>query len=86
MPSPLHSSDYQLFRNMLIKARESAGMTQLQVAERLGKMQSFVSKYERGERRLDFTEFIEIVAVLKIDVHAFINAYQSSTTNLHKRR
>lgn len=85
MPSPLHSPHYQVFRDLLIEARESAGMTQVQVAELLQKPQSFVSKYERGERRLDFTEFIEIAAALEIDVHAFISAYQSST-NINKRR
>ncbi len=77
MPSSLHSHHYQVFRNLLIEAREGVGMTQVQVAELLGKPQSFVSKYERGERRLDFTEFIDIAATLKIDVHAFISAYHS---------
>lgn len=85
MSSSLHSSHYQIFRRLLIEARESAGLTQVQVAEALRKPQSFVSKYERGERRLDFTEFIEIAAILGIDVHAFIKAYRSST-NITKRR
>lgn len=78
MPSPLHGYRYQIFRKLLIEARENSGMTQVQVAELLSKPQSFVSKYERGERRLDFTEFIEIAAALKIDVHAFIDEYRSS--------
>lgn len=85
MPSPLHSPHYQVFRDLLIEARESAGMTQVQVAALLRKPQSFVSKYERGERRIDFTEFIEIAAALEIDVNAFINAYRSSI-NIAKRR
>jgi transcriptional regulator with XRE-family HTH domain len=78
MPSPLHGYRYQIFRKLLIEARENAGMTQVQVAELLSKPQSFVSKYERGERRLDFSEFIEIAAALEIDVHAFIDEYRSS--------
>ncbi len=83
MPSPLHSHHYQVFRDLLIEARESAGMTQVQVAALLRKPQSFVSKYERGERRIDFTEFIEIATALEIDVHTFISTYRSSIT---KRR
>lgn len=84
MPSPLHGYRYQLFRKLLIEARENVGMTQVQVAELLRKPQSFVSKYERGERRLDFTEFIEIAGTLEIDAHAFIEEYQSSL-NISKR-
>jgi transcriptional regulator with XRE-family HTH domain len=58
-------------------------MTQVQIAELIQKPQSFVSKYERGERRLDFTEFIEIAAALEIDIHAFIDEYKS-TLNISK--
>ncbi len=79
MSSSLHSNHYQIFRSLLIEARESAGLTQVQVAELLEKPQSFVSKYERGERRLDFTEFLEISVHLKIDVHTFIKKYRSKT-------
>lgn len=84
MPSPLHGYRYQIFRKLLIEARENEGLTQVQVAELLQRPQSFVSKYERGERRLDFTELVEIAAALKIDVHAFIDEYQSSL-NITKR-
>lgn len=76
MPSSLHSQSYQVFRSLLISSREAAGLTQVQVAERLGKPQSFVSKYERGERRLDFSEFVELADVLGIDVVAFTNTYR----------
>jgi transcriptional regulator with XRE-family HTH domain len=77
MPSSLHSAHYQVFRDLLIEARERAGLTQVQVAELLDKPQSFVSKYERGERRLDFTEFMEIASYLNIDVQKFIKAYKT---------
>lgn len=80
MPSQLHGYRYQVFRNLLVKAREDAEMTQVQIAKLLRKPQSFVSKYERGERRLDFTEFIEIAAVLKIDINSFLDEYRSATS------
>lgn len=76
MPNSLHSSRYQAFRALLIAAREAAGMTQVEVAERLGKPQSFVSKYERGERRLDFTEFLELSDLLGVDLAEFANEYR----------
>jgi transcriptional regulator with XRE-family HTH domain len=57
-------------------------VTQVQVAERWGKPQSFISKYERGERRLDLTEFIELADVLGIDAVDFINRYQSAITQI----
>ncbi|OGS96898.1 MAG: hypothetical protein A3H31_06430 [Gallionellales bacterium RIFCSPLOWO2_02_FULL_57_47] len=80
MPSSLHSYYYQIFRSLLVSAREKSGLTQVQIAERLGKPQSFISKYERGERRLDFPEFIELANVLGIDVIDFVGCYQSAIT------
>ncbi len=84
MPSSLHSHQYQIFRSLLIAAREASGLTQVQIAERLGKPQSFISKYERGERRLDFSEFMELADVLLIDTSAFIDAYRSTLTVITK--
>lgn len=80
MPSSLHRYQYQIFRALLIDAREQSGLTQAQVAERLEKPQSYISKYERGERRLDFSEFMELADILNIDVAAFVSAYQSALT------
>lgn len=54
-------------RQALLEARRKKGLTQVEVADRLGKPQSFVSKYESGERRLDVIEFIQVCKALKID-------------------
>ena len=78
MPNPIHDPKYQVFRQMLLDARKEKGLQQVEVAERLGKTQSFVSKYERGERRLDFCEFIEVAAALEIDVVEFIARYRAA--------
>ena len=51
---------YERLRDLLIEARENAALSQAQLAELLGKPQSFVSKYERGERRIDVEEFLQI--------------------------
>lgn len=59
-----------------MQARIDAGLTQVQVADKLGKPQSFVSKYERGERRIDFTEFLEIADALGLELGNFLKAYE----------
>jgi transcriptional regulator with XRE-family HTH domain len=55
------------FQKALADARERAGLTQAQLASRLGRPQSFVSKFENGERRLDVVEFLDVARALKID-------------------
>lgn len=82
MSSSLHTRRYQVFRELLVDARHQAHLRQSDLAEQLGKPQSFVSKFERGERRLDFTEFMGIAEVLGLDVQKFIALYnQRLTTN-----
>lgn len=74
MAKSLHTPEYDRFRNLLIKARESRALTQSEVATRLNKPQSFVAKYERGERRLDVVELIEVCSALEIDPHEVLTA------------
>ncbi|KAE9783776.1 helix-turn-helix domain-containing protein, partial [Escherichia coli] len=50
---------YEAVRRVLRKVRREAGLTQVQLAEKLGKGQSYVSKVERGEQYLDVLEFVE---------------------------
>jgi len=57
----------QQLRRLLIEAREAADLTQTELANRLGHTQSFVSNYERGQRRLDVPEFILICRALGLD-------------------
>lgn len=51
----------------MAEARDRAGLTQEKLAKRLGKLQSFVAKYEGGERRLDIVEFLWIVRTIGAD-------------------
>lgn len=67
MPTPLNSPVYARLRALLIEAREQAGLTQAEVAQRLHRVQSFVSKYELGERRLDVVDFMAVCDCLGID-------------------
>jgi transcriptional regulator with XRE-family HTH domain len=63
----LRSAEHAKFRAVLIEAREKAGLTQEQLAKRLGRPQSFVAKYEGGERRLDMVEFLWVTKAMKVD-------------------
>lgn len=60
MSKSIHSSEYKTVIKKLREAREAAGLTQAEAAEKLGKPQSYISKIERGERRLDIVETLEI--------------------------
>lgn len=63
----IYSKEYDVLLSLLTKARIESGLTQQQVAGKLKKPQSFVSKYEAGERRLDIIEFLKICSILKAD-------------------
>jgi transcriptional regulator with XRE-family HTH domain len=59
--------EYKHVGAALAAARNRAGLTQAQLARLLRKPQSFVSNYERGQRRIDVLELLRIVEVLKGD-------------------
>jgi ribosome-binding protein aMBF1 (putative translation factor) len=58
---------HKKLRDLLINSRKHAELTQAELATRLKRPQSFVSKYERGERRLDVVEFGEVARALGIN-------------------
>ena len=72
MQKSTHTKQYRVFLDWLVEARKDAGFTQQQVADKLGRPQSFVAKYEGGERRLDMVEFVKIAKILKADPHEAI--------------
>jgi len=64
MPGSLGTPRYNALMVKLVELRKQSGMTQSQLAKRLGKPQSFIAKYEGGERRLDVIEFVDVVKAL----------------------
>lgn len=73
MDKSLFSKEYRVFLGHLRKARAEAGLTQAGLAERLGETQSFISKVERGERRLDVVELRAFCRALKLAFPTFVN-------------
>ena len=72
--------DYKVVGSRLAAARKQSGITQQELARRLRKPQSFVSDYERGQRRVDLIEFLLIVAALKADAHKVFAEIVSART------
>jgi transcriptional regulator with XRE-family HTH domain len=75
VPRSFHSREYDSFRGLLVEARKKAGLSQAQLATRLSRPQSFVSKFERGERRLDVVKFKTIAEALDIDALRFLRRF-----------
>ena len=68
----MRSEAEKRFREHLVSARKKADLTQAELSSRLSRPQSFVSKYERGERRLDVIEFHEVACALGINPVQFL--------------
>ena len=64
MKNPTTGKRYEILRALLIEARKAAGLTQVDVADRLGRTQAYVSRYENGSRRLDVIEFFEVAEAI----------------------
>jgi len=69
----IHSHKNKMLLEWLAAKRLLHGKTQQQLSEALNRPQSFVSKYENGERRLDLIETIELCKALNADPHELIN-------------
>lgn len=63
---------------MLVEARKKSGLSQQEVADRLGRPQTYVSKCELGTRRMDVIEFLEIAQVIGFDPIAFLRRLRST--------
>lgn len=72
MPASVFTAAYGEFLKALREARTQTGVRQVDLAARVGKPQSFISKVEKGERRLDVVELIAILRALKVTPADFI--------------
>ncbi len=76
MQKTLTSKRHRALIEWLIEARENAGMTQADVAERLGEYQSFMARLEGGQRRVDVAEFLLLAETLGFDAKQMLEKLQ----------
>lgn len=84
MGRTLRSAGHVALMAALKQARLDAGLTQTELAERLKRPQSFVAKYENGERKVEVVEFVQIVQAIGCDacqIIAFVSAAESSVAS-----
>ena len=75
-----HTAAYRRLLDLLVAARKQAGVTQQDLAAHLGRPQSFVSKIELGERRLDVIEFLEVCRAISADPQELLRKVELDST------
>jgi transcriptional regulator with XRE-family HTH domain len=75
----LRSKRYKALIGLLVARRQAAGMTQSDLAARLGKSQSFVARLESGQRRITVVEFMMLAKILRFDPYKVISTSEKQT-------
>jgi transcriptional regulator with XRE-family HTH domain len=78
MEKSIHSARYAVFLRVLRETRQRAGLTQVQLAKKIGETQTFVSKCERGERRVDVVELRVFCQAFGVSFKVFIASLEQS--------
>ena len=86
MQKSLKSPEYARLIEMLVAVRHDAGVQQQKLAAKLGKPQSFIAKYEGGERRIDLIEFIAIARALGADPMKLFRDFVTGKSGPKSRR
>lgn len=77
MPKTIFSAGQEKLQHLLKSTRENGGLTQVALAKKLKRPQSYVSKYESGERRLDLIELRVICMALNISLIDFVIQFEN---------
>lgn len=84
LPKSVFTGDYKAFLRLLVEARKATGLRQHELAAALEVDQGTISKIERGVRRLDVVEFVDMAEVMKVDpldlLARYIQARKSGKT------
>jgi transcriptional regulator with XRE-family HTH domain len=78
MAKSIYSAGQERLQALLRQVRVEANLTQMDLASRLRKPQSFVSKYEAGERRLDLVELEQICKEIGVDLVKFVERFSKA--------
>ena len=87
MQKSLKSAEYARLIAALVAVRQDAGIRQQALAKKLGRPQSFIAKYEGGERRIDVVEFVAIARALGADpLKLFRDFLTDKRMQTHRKR
>ena len=78
MQKSIYTDQQEHFLALLRQVRHEAGLTQAQLAERLGTMQSRITDYERGVRRLDLLELRQVCEAVGITLPEFVHRFEEA--------
>jgi transcriptional regulator with XRE-family HTH domain len=81
MARTTYSAETRVLATLLRSVREQAGLRQVDLAEALGRSQSWVSDYEAGQRRLDLVELRSICGACGITLRQFVNRFEKALGN-----
>ncbi len=81
MVKSVFTDQYASIRSLLVAERKAAGLTQQALANKLNRRQSYVSKFELGERRLDVVEFLEVLRAIGLEPCTFLKRIQDALTS-----
>ena len=76
MEKSIHSAQYAVFLKVFRRTRRRAGLTQIDLAKRVGESQSFISKCERGERRIDVVELRTFCRAFGVSLKQFVASFE----------
>jgi transcriptional regulator with XRE-family HTH domain len=85
MEKSIFTHEHRVFVELLRETREAAGVTQVQLAEKMRTTQSIISKWERGELRLDFVQIQRICRVLGASFVTFAREFDRRTRSPKRR-
>ena len=78
MEKSIYTREYKVLLRILRETRERAGVTQVELARRLAQTQSYVSKVEQGDRRLDLVQLRTILAALGAGLGDFVAQFEDA--------
>ncbi|MGB8377839.1 MAG: helix-turn-helix transcriptional regulator [Rhodanobacteraceae bacterium] len=76
MGKSIHRAEYRVFVALLRELREQAAVTQVELSAALGRSQSFVSDFERGQRRLDLIELRDVCNKIDVGLSEFVDEFE----------
>jgi len=80
MEKSTFTREYAALCRLLRETRERAGLTQVELAEKIGETQSYVSKVERGERRLDLVQLQVFCRAMKSSLSDFVAVFEGAAS------